>query len=133
MSGVERLRRFTNFNLYGDGVLIGIVDTGIDYTNPIFIREDGTSKIVSIWDQTIDSEDQFPEGTFYGTEYTARQMNQALASSNPFEIVPSRDENGHGTALAGIAAGNIVPDARFSGVAPAAGLAIVKLSQTKSS
>lgn len=131
VSGVERLRRFTNFNLYGDGVLIGIVDTGIDYTNPIFIREDGTSKIVSIWDQTIDSEDQFPEGTFYGTEYTARQMNQALASSNPFEIVPSRDENGHGTALAGIAAGNIVPDARFSGVAPAAGLAIVKLKEAK--
>jgi hypothetical protein len=76
-SGVEKLRQIPNFNYRGKGILIGIIDTGIDYTNPIFIKEDGTSKIVSIWDQTIDSIDQYPEGTFYGTEYSREQINLA--------------------------------------------------------
>ncbi|MBH1940448.1 S8 family peptidase [Mobilitalea sibirica] len=130
-SGVTRIRRFPAFDLRGAGVLIGVVDTGIDYTNPIFRNEDGTTRIVSIWDQTIESLDEYPEGTFYGTEYSRDQINEALNSENPLVIVPSMDEIGHGTMMAGIAAGNEVPDRDFSGVVPESELVVVKLKQAK--
>lgn len=129
-SGVQRLRRLPNFDLRGQGILIALIDTGIDYTNPIFRKQDGTSRIVAIWDQTIDS-DQYPQGIFYGTEYRQEQINQALNSNNPFSIVPSVDTNGHGTMLAGVAAGNESPENDFSGVAPDADLLIIKLKQAK--
>ena len=128
-SGINRLRTIPNFNLRGQGVLIGVVDTGIDYTNPIFRREDGTTKIVSIWDQSIDSEDRYPFETFYGTEYSAEQINLALTQPNPLEVVPSMDTNGHGTMMAGIAAGTDMNN--FFGVAPDSELVIVKLKQAK--
>lgn len=129
-SKIFRLRNVPNFNLKGQGVLIGFLDTGIDYTNPIFKYADNTTKIVSIWDQTIVS-DNFPEDTFYGTEFSREQINQALQSENPYEVVPSRDEIGHGTMLAGIAAGNEVPENDFYGVAPGAEIVVVKLKQAK--
>jgi subtilisin family serine protease len=132
-SGVIRLRRLPAFNLRGQGVLVGIIDTGVDYTHPAFLHKDGTSKIVSIWDQSIDSENQYPAGYFFGTEYTAEQINQALASPDPTSIVPSMDINGHGTALAGIAAGSEIPANNFSGVAPDADIVVVKLKQAKQS
>lgn len=130
-SGVEKLRRLPSFGLRGKGVLIGIIDTGIDYTNPIFIREDNTTKIVSIWDQTIDSKEKYPYETFFGTEYTAEDINQALKSDNPYSIVPSIDEDGHGTMLAGVAAGREVPKSAFSGVVPDSDLIVVKLKEAK--
>ena len=129
-SGVIRLRSIPNFNLRGQGVLIGILDSGIDYTNPIFKNADNTTKITSIWDQTIFS-DNYPTNTYYGTEYTREQINTALRSDNPHAIVPTTDEIGHGTMLAGIAAGNEVPESGFYGVAPEAELVIVKLKQAK--
>lgn len=129
-SGVTRLRRNPVFNLMGVGVLVGIIDTGIDYTNPVFINADGTTKIAALWDQTIESE-QFPPGILYGTEYTSENINQALSSPNPLEVVPSRDENGHGTMLAGIAAGNEDVRNDFTGVVPGARLIVVKLKQAK--
>lgn len=129
-SGITRIRNVPNFNLRGQGVLIGIIDTGIDYTNPIFKYADNTTKIVSIWDQTIVS-DNYPPDSFYGTEYTRDQINEALQSENPLEVVPSMDEIGHGTMLAGIAAGNEVPESGFYGVAPDAELVVVKLKQAK--
>ncbi len=129
-SGIRRLRNMPTFNLRGQGVLIGILDSGIDYTNTVFINADNTTKIISIWDQTIHT-GPYPDGTLYGTEYTREQINEALQSDNPFDIVPSRDEIGHGTMLAGIAAGNEVPDRGFYGVAPDAELVVVKLKQAK--
>ncbi|MDF2541920.1 MAG: hypothetical protein K0S47_1638 [Herbinix sp.] len=129
-SGIIRIRNIPNFDLRGQGVMIGIIDTGIDYTNPIFKNADNTTKIISIWDQTIDSEN-FPPLAFYGTQYSREQINEALQSETPFEIVPSRDEVGHGTMLAGVAAGNEVSDSDFYGVAPNAELAIVKLKPAK--
>lgn len=131
VSGVERIREAPSFNLLGEGVTVGIIDTGIDYTHPAFLNADGTSRISSIWDQTIDSEDQYPEGIFYGTVYTKDQINQALSSETPFDIVPSRDEIGHGTMLAGVAAGSILAESNFSGVVPNAELIVVKLKQAK--
>lgn len=142
-SGVTRIRTLPTFQLRGNGVLVGIVDTGIDYTNSVFLHKDGTSKIISLWDQTIDSEDRYPgeatygegiiygEPAYYGTEYGMDQINQALYSDNPFDIVPSRDDIGHGTMLAGIAAGSEIPASSFSGVAPDAELVVVKLKQAK--
>ncbi|MDD3174097.1 MAG: S8 family peptidase [Herbinix sp.] len=129
-SGIIRLRSLPNFNLRGQGVLIGILDSGIDYTNPIFRNADNTTKIVSLWDQTIVS-DNYPDNYYYGTQYSKEQINQALQSDNPRDIVPTTDEIGHGTMLAGIAAGNEVPESGFFGVAPDSELVIVKLKQAK--
>ena len=129
-SGILRIRSIPNFNLRGQGVLIGIVDTGIDYTNPVFINADNTTKIATIWDQTVQS-DQYPASTFYGTEYNREQINLALQSQTPREIVPTTDEVGHGTMVAGIAAGNEVPESGFYGVAPDAELIVVKLKPAK--
>lgn len=131
-SGVERLRNVPGLNLRGQGVLIGIVDTGIDYTHKAFINADGTTKIVSIWDQSIQSNIP-PEGLYYGTEYTRDEINLALSSDDPQSIVPSTDEIGHGTFLAGIAAGNEDSPNSFSGVVPDAELVVVKLKPPKNS
>lgn len=129
-SGVTELRSMPNFNLRGEGVLVGIVDTGIDYTNPVFLHPDGTTKIAAIWDQTITSEIS-PFNTEFGTEYTREQINAALGSENPLDIVPSTDTVGHGTMMAAIAAGNEIPEEGFFGIAPDAELVVVKLRQAK--
>lgn len=119
----------------GRGVILGIVDTGIDYTNLLFRRSDGTTRILGIWDQSIRGTDAPPEildfAPLYGTTYNSEQINQALQSEDPFLTVPSRDTNGHGTFLAGIAAGNRVAAETFSGAAPEAVLAVVKLRPAK--
>lgn len=131
-SGVLRIRRQPNLDLYGQGVLIGFVDTGIDYTHEAFRSADGTSRIVSIWDQTIREGAgtvQFP----YGRVYNREQINEALQTENPWEIVPSRDEIGHGTFLAGVAAGNENRTEEFSGVAPLAEIVMVKCKQANKS
>ena len=117
-------------SLSGRGVLIGIVDSGIDYENPDFLNDDGTTRIVFLWDQTARGVP--PEGYSQGTEYTGEQINAALAERDPaerFQIVPSRDLSGHGTAVAGIAAGNGRGSAgrQFRGTAPSADLVIVKM------
>lgn len=110
-------------NLTGQGTIIGVVDTGIDYTQPVFRYEDGTTKINYIWDQTITTG---PNGNVnYGTVYTKQQINEALASNDPYSIVPHKDTVGHGTFLASVAAGR--ESGNFIGAAPGAELVIVKL------
>ena len=125
----------------GRGVIIGIIDTGIDYTNPLFRNQDGTTRIISIWDQSLpDDKSDLPvgvpnrynaSGATYGTEYTREQINEALESDNPLTLVPSTDINGHGTFLAGIAAGGVLPEQDFTGAAPECELIIVKLKPAK--
>ena len=129
-SGVTKLRNIPGIGLRGQGVLIGIVDTGIDYTHKAFLHADNTTKVLSIWDQTIQSE-AFPSGFFYGTEYTQEQINQALQHTDPFNLVPTKDDIGHGTFLSGIAMGNEDPSEGFSGVVPDAELVMVKLKPAK--
>ncbi|TAH63947.1 MAG: hypothetical protein EWM47_13295 [Anaerolineaceae bacterium] len=129
-SRVLNLRSTAAFNLRGEGVIIAIIDTGIDYTNPVFRRPDGSTKIISIWDQAIQTGPS-PEDANFGTIYTREQINQALIADDPLTIVPSVDDSGHGTMLAGIAAGNDVEAEDFYGVAPSADLVIVKLRQAK--
>ncbi|BCN30729.1 S8 family peptidase [Anaeromicropila herbilytica] len=134
VSGVNKIRNLPSVNLRGNGVLIGLIDTGIDYTNTVFQNADSTSRIAAIWDQTIESKEPYAGSQnppFYGVEYRKDQINQALKSSNPYDIVPSKDENGHGTMLAGIAAGSESQENNFSGVAPDSELVIVKLKEAK--
>lgn len=129
-SDVTRLRSIPGLDLRGQGVIIGIVDTGIDYTNKSFIYGDGTSKVISIWDQSIQSENA-PDGFYYGTEYTRNMINSALEYNDPLTVVPSTDTIGHGTFLAGIAAGNVDIQNDFSGVVPEAEIIVVKLKDAK--
>ena len=116
--------------LYGDGVLLACIDSGVDYAHPDFCTADGTSRIALLWDQTIPGDP--PMGYALGSVYTRRQINEALAASSPeerFALVPSRDVTGHGTAVLGIAAGNgrSSADGAMQGVAPEATLVVVKL------
>lgn len=121
--------------LRGRGTLIGIVDTGIDYRNPIFLGSDRSTRILGLWDQTEEGPGimmgNILEDIPYGREYTREEINRALEAEDPFSVVPSRDESGHGTLLAGIAAGNETDSASFTGAAPEAFLAVVKLKQAK--
>lgn len=129
-AGILRLRRQPYLDLYGSGVMVGIVDTGIDYLHPAFVNADGSSRIYSIWDQTERSGSP-PEGFYYGTEYNRAQIEEAISSENPTELVPVTDESGHGTFLAGIVAGNELPEEDFSGIAPLSDLVVVKLKEAK--
>ena len=129
-SGILAVQNQPVLGLKGQDVLIGFIDTGIDYTHPAFRRPDGLSRIVGIWDQTLQT-GQPPFDLSYGTAYSQEELNQALGMEDPFSLVPSRDENGHGTFLAGVAAGSALPQQSFSGAAPEALIAIVKLKPAK--
>ena len=104
---------------------MGIADSGIDYQHPDFRNTDGSTKIVAIWDQSLtpDAEKGWnaPEGFLTGVEFTADEIDKALAGEGSETAqMPVRDISGHGTAVAGIAAGR-------EGVAPESGLVVVKL------
>lgn len=123
VTGIMQVHEQPYLDLRGKGVLLGFVDTGIDYTKSAFRYEDGSSRIQFLYDQTVPGPP--PEGFYLGTEYTNEQINQALQAEDPYQIVPQRDENGHGTFLASVAAGNDSGD--LLGAAPDAELIIVKL------
>lgn len=129
-SGILQAQNQTLLNLDGNGVLIGFIDTGIDYTHEAFRNSDGSTRILGIWDQTI-REGTPPELLRYGQTYTSEDLNRALASEHPLEIVPSTDTNGHGTFLAGVAAGTPDAGGEFIGAAPKSKIAMVKLKQAK--
>mgnify|MGYP000512462573 FL=1 len=149
-SGITATLNQPLLNVRGQGVLIGFLDTGIDYLREDFKVSDGRTRIAAVWDQTIQSvnyEEDTGEaaGTEqydrkqaqgmvqYGTVYTREDINAALAAEregqNPYDIVPSRDENGHGTFLAGVAAASETAD--YIGAAPDAEILMVKLKPAK--
>ena len=141
-AGITPAGELPVLNNQGSGVIVGFVDTGINYTDSLFRNVDGSTRIIGIWDQTnnsdnsnnIENKTAKPFSAFsalYGTQYTAEEINLALNSDNPASIVPTRDENGHGTFLASIAAGNRDERAGFSGAAPQASIAMVKLKPAK--
>ena len=129
-SGIGTVQRNPFLNLLGRGILIGIVDTGIDYTHEAFLHNDNTTKILSIWDQSIQTGTP-PAGFTFGTEYNAGMINIALRSDNPLSMVPVNDTNGHGTAIASIISGRPNADNSFSGVVPESELVVVKLKEAK--
>ena len=129
-SGILKVRSQPLLGYTGKDIILGFLDTGIDYTQPIFRRSDGRSRIVGLWDQTDQTGTQ-PENLSYGSAYTGEDLNRALTAEDPLSVVPSADENGHGTILASIASGSadVIPD--FSGAAPDADIAVVKLKPAK--
>ena len=128
--------------LTGRGSLVGVIDSGIDYAHPDFRNTDGSTRILSLWDQTIPAnsvpnvreESTFlpaPEGYALGTLFPKEIIDSALSMNSVQEqqsICPSRDISGHGTHVAGIAAGNgRASDGVYRGVAFEADLLVVKL------
>ena len=139
-TGIPDVRELPSLALQGNGILMGFVDTGINYQLPAFLDEAGESRIVALWDQMGEpgQENLIPRENAalgvlppYGTVYTREEINRALAQENPLEVVPSADENGHGSFVASVAAGSIVENGRFSGGAPRADIAVVKVKEAK--
>ncbi len=132
-------------NLTGKNCLVAIIDSGIDYAHPDFRKADGMTRIVALWDQTLRADTlnkektkeneaityRSPEGYSDGVLFTSEEINQALLSNDDAargKIVPSRDTSGHGTHVAGIAAGcGRASMGRYRGVAYESELLIVKL------
>lgn len=114
--------------LTGKGILVGVVDSGVDFFHPDFRNEDGSSRILRLWDQSINGNP--PEGYTRGTEYTKEEIDKALAlgETEGRRLIPSRDVSGHGTAVLGIAAGNgTVSEGVNRGVAYESDLLVVKM------
>ena len=149
-SGITATLNQPLLNVRGQGVLIGFLDTGIDYLREDFKASGGRTRIAAVWDQTIQSvnyeedtgeaagteqydREQVQGMVQYGTVYTREDINAALAAEregqNPYDIVPSRDENGHGTFLAGVAAASETAD--YIGAVPEAEILMVKLKPAK--
>lgn len=129
-SGILAVQTQPYLSLSGEDILVGFLDSGIDYTHPAFRNPDGTTRILGIWDQT-DQSGTPPPGFLYGSSYTGEQINAALFSSSPGAIVPEADEEGHGTAVAGIACGSPDPESDFTGAAPRSSLLFVRLKPAK--
>ncbi len=117
------------YDLFGRGVIVAVLDSGADYRHPDFRKEDGTTRILALWDQTAAGTP--PAGYRTGREYSQEEINQALNASTAqegYQIVPSRDLNGHGTGVLGIAAGNgRASGGQYRGVAPESDILVVKL------
>ena len=130
-TGILQVQKRASLALTGENILLGFLDSGISYTQPAFLNSAGHTRIEAIWDQTAitDQSNSAPFG--YGKLYTLTDIQNALQNKDPYAIVPSRDQTGHGTAIAGIAAGSEDPNAAFSGAAPQARLAMVKLQRAK--
>jgi subtilisin family serine protease len=133
----------------GRGVIVGIIDTGIDITHPNFRKADNSTRVVAIWDQTLTAQGgdsapgaitdpnlvlgALPTPLGYGVEYDEGQINDTLNSSSPPVKVRHIDEDGHGTHVAGIAAGNgskrggCLLKYQYVGVAPEADIVMVRL------
>jgi minor extracellular serine protease Vpr len=121
---------FINQTAYkGKGSIVLIYDTGIDWRHIDFRDPQDTTKsrILYIWDQTIDAtgSEVKPNGFTYGVEYTKAQIEAEFTSSPP-GFVRESDINGHGTHVAGTAAGNGNAISRFAGTAPEADIIVVK-------
>ncbi|MFT4005987.1 MAG: S8 family peptidase [Lacrimispora sp.] len=129
-SGVTTVQQNPALALAGQGVLVAVMDTGIDYQHPAFRYSDGSTRILTIWDQTEQS-GTIPTDFTFGSEYSKEQINEALNAENPLSVVPTTDTVGHGTAIASIMAGTPNEDGSFSGVVPQAELVVIKLKEAK--
>lgn len=131
-SGAPIFNNNPYLRLNGRGVLVGIIDTGIDYLSEEFQREDGTSRVFRIWDQTLNNQDKEIYGIKYGIEYTEEQITEAISAKakgqDPYAIVNSKDEVGHGTMVAGIIGGRGI-NPELKGAAPDCEFVVVKLQK----
>lgn len=143
-AGIKRVQNPSGLGLRGEGVIVGMIDTGIDYENPLFRKADGTTRIGVIWDQTMPGkmdesgqtealEEEMPGilKPVYGRAFDSETINRVLAGELQPEDAPSKDENGHGTFMAGIAAGGVDDENDFTGIATESEIAVVKLKEAK--
>ena len=120
-------------SLTGKGIDVAIIDTGIDYLNEEFINNNGETKIEFIWDQTIITTEKdklinVPYGTIYRKDKIEEAIKVYRTGGSPYEIVPSKDEIGHGTGMAGII-GAIGKNPKLKGVCPECNFVVVKLME----
>ncbi len=123
----------TPTGLYGEGVICAVIDSGIDYTHPDFRNIDGSTRILAFWDQTVPGNP--PTGYIRGTLFTKEDLNEILEGKEDADlankVVPSLDQSGHGTHVAGICAGNGRASRGVNkGVASKSDLLIVKLGDS---
>lgn len=115
LSAVQNAR----YDLQGRGVIVAVIDSGADYFHPDFRKEDGSTRILELWDQEADR------------IYSQEEINRALEAGSReagYEIVGERDLSGHGTQVLAIAAGNgRASGGQYRGVAPESDLLVVKL------
>ena len=144
-SGISAVLAQPALSTGGEDVMIGFVDTGISYCSPLFLARGGRTRILGIWDQTLPAERDrsffsdlspfsgFSDTSFlYGRQFSEEEINAALNSPNPLDLVPTRDELGHGTFMAGVAAGSETEDGSFLGAAPRCRIGVVKCRPAKS-
>ncbi len=137
VSCIDTVQQDARLSLFGQDILVAVIDSGIDYENADFRNEDGTTRILALWDQSLAPGEGRtpPQGYAAGAEYTAEQINEALKKTtlaDRRQIVPSIDTSGHGTAVAGVAAGNgRNSKGRYAGVAPKSNLLVVKLGSPR--
>ena len=122
--GANFFKNNDNIQITGKGVLIAIIDTGIDYLHKDFIYADNTSKIVSIWDQSKSGTP--PKGHYTGVEYNREDINKAILENDSSLSI---DKEGHGTMLSGICCGMGNINSEYQGIAPDAELIIVKMDK----
>ena len=115
-------------SLTGSGVIIAFIDTGISWNEDVFKDLGGNTRILNIWDQSIQTGTP-PDGFLYGTEYTREDINQAIRGET---VIETRDEIGHGSAMASVAAGSSISSGTdFLGAAPGADIVMIKLKGAK--
>lgn len=130
ISGIIRVQN-KPLELTGKGCVLAFIDTGIDYNHPVFKRQDGSSRILAIWDQSIQTGTP-PQDFLYGSEFTKEQIEEAMQLENPYELINTRDEIGHGTAMASVAAGSKLKEGtEFLGIAYDCDIVVVKLKECK--
>ncbi|OOM11776.1 S8 family peptidase [Clostridium saccharobutylicum] len=130
-SGARFLQLNLPLSLNGKGVNVAVIDSGIDYLSDEFMTVTGETRVECIWDQTIisnekDNDISVPFGTVYRKEKISDAIKAYREGKSPYDIVPSRDQIGHGTNMSGII-GATGKNPELKGVVPECDFVVVKL------
>lgn len=131
ISGIIQLQNIPTLSLKGQGVFVACIDTGVNFTHPAFLDENGETRIFSFWDQS--APDDGSSTPFFGKVYGKEEINQAINAEDYESIIPAPDPVGHGTAVASIACGSANSSEDFTGAAPESELLVVKLRPARQS